>query len=162
MDRRRPGPVRRGFREDRELARTAHPDRIRSELRFGDDHRRFVFYRLRFVGDPLMDFFRQHILTIVAFWPLAGMFVLFLFNKENKALIRTWANIVMVVGFIISLPLWFWFDRNTSDQMQFVENVPWIQTLGAHYHVGIDGISLLLVLLTTLLGPLAVLSSWDA
>jgi len=46
--------------------------------------------------------------------------------------------------------------------MQFVENVPWIQTPGANYHTGIDGISLLLVMLTTLLGPLAVLSSWDA
>ena len=46
--------------------------------------------------------------------------------------------------------------------MQFVEDVPWIQTLGAHYHVGIDGITLLLVLLTTLLGPLAILSSWTA
>ena len=46
--------------------------------------------------------------------------------------------------------------------MQFVEKVPWIQTLGADYHVGIDGISLLLVLLTTLLGPLAILSSWTA
>src|SRR5437762_12654191 len=46
--------------------------------------------------------------------------------------------------------------------MQFVQNIPWIQTIGANYHVGIDGISLLLVLLTTLLGPLAVLSSWDA
>src|SRR5262249_39038494 len=49
-----------------------------------------------------------------------------------------------------------------SDQMQFVENVPWIKTLGAKYHVGIDGISLLLIMLTTLLGPLAVLSSWSA
>ena len=68
----------------------------------------------------------------------------------------------MVVGFIISLPLWFWFDRGTSDQMQFVESVQWIKTLGANYHVGIDGISLLLVMLTTLLGPLAVLSSWEA
>ena len=63
---------------------------------------------------------------------------------------------------MISLPLWFWFDFDDSDQMQFVENVPWIPTLGANYHVGIDGISLLLVMLTTLLGPLAVLSSWDA
>src|SRR5437867_11782834 len=68
----------------------------------------------------------------------------------------------MFTGFVVSLPLWFWFDRGTSDQMQFVENAPWIQTLGANYHVGIDGISLLLVLLTTLLGPLAVLSSWEA
>src|SRR5438128_6183190 len=109
-----------------------------------------------------MDFFRQHILTIVAFWPVAGMIVLFFFNKENKTLIRVWANFVLFSGFFISLPLWFWFDRGTSDQMQFVENFQWIQTLGANFHVGIDGISLLLVLLTTLLGPLAVLSSWEA
>jgi len=109
-----------------------------------------------------MEFFRQHILTIVAFWPLVGMIVLLFFNKESKGLIKVWANAVMVVGFLVSLPLWFWFDRNVSDQMQFVENFTWIPTLGANYHVGIDGISLLLVLLTTLLGPLAVLSSWDA
>src|ERR1700756_3082467 len=109
-----------------------------------------------------MDFFRDHILTINAFWPLAGMIVLMFFNKENKTLIRWWANLVMISGFIISLPLWFWFDRDNADQMQFVQNIPWIQTIGANYHVGIDGISLLLVLLTTLLGPLAVLSSWEA
>ncbi|PYS39924.1 MAG: Fe-S-binding domain-containing protein, partial [Acidobacteria bacterium] len=103
-----------------------------------------------------MDFFRQHILTIVTFCPLAGMIVLLFFNKENKTLIRWWANLVMIAGFIVSLPLWFWFDRTNSDQMQFVENVQWVRTLGANYHMGIDGISLLLVLLTTLLGPLAV------
>src|SRR2546426_6278019 len=68
----------------------------------------------------------------------------------------------MIVGFVISIPLWVWFDRDTADQMQFVQNIPWIQTIGANYHVGIDGISLLLVMLTTLLGPLAVLSSWEA
>ena len=88
----------------------------------------------------------------MTFWPLAGMIVLLFFNKENKTLIRMWANLVVFVGFLISLPLWFWFDFDRSDQMQFVENVPWIQTLGANYHVGIDGISLLLVMLTTLLG----------
>src|SRR5437879_13470258 len=109
-----------------------------------------------------MDFFREHILTIVAFWPLAGMILLMLFNKENKTLIRWWANLVMITGFVISLPLWLWFDRDNADQMQFVQNIPWIQTLGANYHVGIDGISLLLVMLTTLLAPLAVFSSWEA
>jgi NADH-quinone oxidoreductase subunit M len=109
-----------------------------------------------------MDFFRQHILTIVAFWPLAGMFILLFLNKENKTLIKWWANLVMFAGFFVSLPLWFWFDFGNGDQMQFVENFQWIQTIGANYHVGIDGISLLLVLLTTLLGPLATLSSWDA
>jgi NADH-quinone oxidoreductase subunit M len=109
-----------------------------------------------------MDFFRQHLLTIVAFWPIVGVIVLIFLNKENKNLIRWWANIVTIAGFIISLPIWFWFDFNNSDQMQFVERVPWIQTLGVDYHVGIDGIALLLVMLTTLLGALAVLSSWDA
>ncbi|HLQ77956.1 MAG TPA: NADH-quinone oxidoreductase subunit M [Terriglobia bacterium] len=109
-----------------------------------------------------MDFFRQHILSIVAFWPLAGMFVLLFMNKENKTLIRWWANLVVLSGFLVSLPLWFWFDRASSDKMQFVERVPWIQSLGADFHVGIDGITLLLIMLTTFLGPLAMLSSWTA
>jgi NADH-quinone oxidoreductase subunit M len=109
-----------------------------------------------------MDFFRQHILSIVAFWPLAGMFVLLLMNKENKTLIRWWANLVVFSGFLVSLPLWFWFDRESSDKMQFVERFQWIKMLGADFHVGIDGITLLLILLTTFLGPLAVLSSWSA
>jgi NADH-quinone oxidoreductase subunit M len=94
-----------------------------------------------------MDLIRQNILSIVAFWPLAGMFVLLFFNKENKSLIKWWANLVAVTGFLVSLPLWFWFDFENADQMQFVQHFPWIQTLGASYHVGIDGISLLLVLL---------------
>src|SRR5262245_56973634 len=108
-----------------------------------------------------MDF-RANILTIVTFFPLAGMIVLLFFNKENKTLIKWWANIVGVVGFLISIPLWTWFDFDRADQFQFVQRVPWIQSLGAEYHVGIDGISLLLVMLTTLLGPLAILSSWSA
>src|SRR5436190_22609549 len=105
-----------------------------------------------------MDFFRANILSIVAFWPLAGMFVLLLMNKENKTLIRWWANIVISVGFVLSLPLWFWLDFDKSDQMQFEVNLPSIQSLGANFHVGIDGISLFLVMLTTLIGPLSVLS----
>src|SRR5437870_11495627 len=145
-----------------ELASSADPNRIRSKLRARHDPGPSDFHWLCFVGDLLMDYFREHILTIVAFWPLAGMIVLMLFNKENKTLIRWWANFVMIVGFVISIPLWFCFDRDTADQMQFVQNIPWIQTIGANYHVGIDGISLLLVMLTTLLGPLAVLSSWEA
>src|SRR5947199_3080489 len=109
-----------------------------------------------------MDYFREHILTIVAFWPVAGMIVLMLFNKENKTLIRWLANFVMIAGFVISIPPWVWCARDNADQIQFVQILPWIRTLGANYHVGIDGISLLLVMLTTLLGPLAVLSSWEA
>src|SRR5215475_11606036 len=109
-----------------------------------------------------MDFFRANILTIVAFFPLFGMIVLLFIPKENKNLIRLWANLIGIVGFFISIPLWLWFDFDKSDQFQFVQQVPWITALGAQYHVGIDGISLLLIMLTTLLGPLAILSSWSA
>src|SRR6059036_1705004 len=162
LDRGRHCEIHRRLYPDHELASSADANRIRSELRARHDPGPFDFHWLCFVGDLLMDYFREHILTIVAFWPLAGMIVLMLFNKENKTLIRWWANFVMIVGFVISIPLWVWFDRDNADQMQFVQNIPWIQTLGANYHVGIDGISLLLVMLTTLLGPLAVLSSWEA
>jgi NADH-quinone oxidoreductase subunit M len=109
-----------------------------------------------------MDFFKANLLSIVAFWPLVGMFVLLFINKEKTTLIKGWANFVALSGFVISLPVWFWFDFNNSDKMQYVVNKPWIQSLGANFHVGIDGITLLLVMLTTLIGPLAILSSWDA
>jgi NADH-quinone oxidoreductase subunit M len=109
-----------------------------------------------------MGFFEQHILTIVAFLPACGAIVLMFFNKENKGLIRLWANLVALAGFLISVPLFFWFDYDNAAQMQFAERVPWIDALSVDYAVGIDGISLLLVLLTTLLGPIAILSSWEA
>jgi NADH-quinone oxidoreductase subunit M len=108
-----------------------------------------------------MDFFKTNLLSIVAFWPLVGLFVLLFINKQKTAAIKWWANIVVFSGFFISLPAWFWFDFENADRMQFEVNLPWIQTLGANFHVGIDGISLLLVMLTTLVGPLAVLSSWE-
>jgi NADH-quinone oxidoreductase subunit M len=109
-----------------------------------------------------MPSFNDHILNYITFWPLGGMLVLLLIPKTSTNAIKWWANIVAVTGFLVSLPLWFGFDFENADQMQRVINVPWIQTLGANYHVGVDGISLLLVMLTTLIGPLAVLSSWDA
>ena len=65
-----------------------------------------------------MDFFKTNILTIVTLWPLVGMFVLLLIGKEKTTLIKWWANLVVLSGFVISLPLWFWFDFANSDQMQ--------------------------------------------
>lgn len=61
--------------------------------------------------------------------------------------------------FFISLPLYFAFDARTYE-MQFVEKLRWIPSFGIHYHVGIDGISLFLILLTTFITPLAILASW--
>jgi NADH-quinone oxidoreductase subunit M len=109
-----------------------------------------------------MEFYRTHILTIVAFLPLAGAIALMFFNKESKGAIRLWTNLVGLVGFLVSVPLFFWFDYDISGEMQFAERVPWIDALGVEYSVGIDGISLLLVLLTTMLGSIAILSSWES
>jgi NADH-quinone oxidoreductase subunit M len=109
-----------------------------------------------------MEFYRTHILTIVAFLPLAGAIALMFFNKESKGAIRLWTNLVGLAGFLVSVPLFFWFDYDISGEMQFAERVPWIDALGVQYSVGIDGISLLLVLLTTMLGSIAILSSWES
>ena len=84
----------------------------------------------------------QNILTTVVFLPLAGAIILMFFNKESKGLIRVFANLVGLAGFLVSLPLWFRFDRAISGEMQFVREVPWIPSIGVQYSVGVDGISL--------------------
>jgi len=103
----------------------------------------------------------QHLLSVILFIPLAGMFILLLIPKDQKTLIKIWANLVMLFGFLASLPLWWRYDRNNAD-FQLVERADWIPSIGARYHLGLDGISLLLVLLTTLVGLVSVLSSWSA
>jgi NADH-quinone oxidoreductase subunit M len=103
----------------------------------------------------------QHLLSIVTFTPLAGLLVLLLIPAAAKNVIKLWANLVMFVGFLISLPLVSRFDAN-ADGFQFLERANWIPGLGAQYLIGIDGISLLLVMLTTVMGFLATLSSWNA
>jgi len=110
-----------------------------------------------------MEFFHDHILSIVLFIPVAGIIPLFLIPGENKQAVRWWGNIVMFVDFLASLPLVFWFSSETPDQQfKFIEQHDWIPSIGAQYHLGIDGISFLLIMLTTVLGFIAVLSSWSA
>src|ERR1035441_5681617 len=101
----------------------------------------------------------DHILSIVLFTPLAGLLLLLFIPSSNARAIKLWANAASFVGFLVSLPLVFYFDR-TKD-FQFVERASWIPTLGAGYHIGIDGLGLLLVMLTTLIGFVAILSSWN-
>ncbi|MBI2817854.1 MAG: NADH-quinone oxidoreductase subunit M [Acidobacteria bacterium] len=105
--------------------------------------------------------FNNHILSIVLFLPLAGAILLLFVPKEQKNLIRWLANLIALAGFVVSLPLAFWFD-SSKDGFQFVEKAIWIPSIGANYALGIDGISLLLIMLTTLLGSIAILSSWTA
>ncbi|SPE42414.1 NADH:ubiquinone oxidoreductase, membrane subunit M [Candidatus Sulfopaludibacter sp. SbA3] len=102
----------------------------------------------------------QHLLSIILFTPLAGLLVLLLLPSKSKDLIRIWANLASFAGFLISLPLLSRFQVGTPG-FQFEEKFDWIPTLGAHYHIGIDGISLLLVMLTTLMGFIATLCSWN-
>ncbi|RMF87826.1 MAG: NADH-quinone oxidoreductase subunit M [Nitrospirae bacterium] len=102
------------------------------------------------------------ILSIVTFLPLVGAAaILFGVRRDHELLARHVAFWTSVVTFLASLPLAFRFDRTTA-AMQFVEVHDWIPAFGIHYHVGVDGISLLLVLLTTLLSMIAILSTWTA
>ena len=110
-----------------------------------------------------MQFFHDHILTIVLFIPAAGMIPLFFIPGENKQAIRWWGNIVTFVDFLASLPLVFWFSSESpAQQFKFIEQHNWIPSIGAQYFLGIDGVSFLLIMLTTVLGFLSVLSSWSA
>jgi len=103
----------------------------------------------------------QHLLSIILFTPLAGLAVLLFLPGRNKDLIRVWANVAALAGFAVSLPLVWRFDK-AAPGFQFEEKANWIPSLGAHYHLGLDGISLLLIMLTTLMGFVAVLCSWSA
>lgn len=101
------------------------------------------------------------ILSLLIFFPILGAIVLLFINKENGRGLRWVTLIFSLVEFIFSLPLFFAFDSKTA-AMQFVENYWWIQSYGISYKLGIDGISLLLVLLTTFLTILCILCSWTA
>src|SRR5882757_3208738 len=103
----------------------------------------------------------NHYLSIILFLPLAGALVLLLVNKQSENAIRWIANLVALAGFAISVPLWFWYNPASMD-FQFVERFPWIPSIGAEYFLGVDGLSALLILLTTMMGSIAILSSWTA
>src|SRR5947209_7471301 len=103
----------------------------------------------------------QHLLSIILLTPLAGLAVLLFLPGRSKDLIRIWANLVGFAGFLISLPLVKSFEAGRPG-FQLEEKADWIPALGAHYHIGVDGISLLLVMLTTLTGCIAILCSWNA
>src|SRR2546423_12648632 len=107
----------------------------------------------------------NHILSIILFTPLLGALVLLFVSKENKDAIRWIANFFALAGLAVSLPLvpMFWAQR-FEPGFKFIEGAPgnWIPSIGAGYLIGIDGISFLLIMLTTLLGWISILSSWDA
>ena len=101
---------------------------------------------------------RDHLLTLVVFIPAAGAALLLLFPRSAQTAARNLALGVSILDFAVSLPLWTRFAL-TQDGFQFREKIAWVPQLGIFYSVGIDGISLLLILLTTVLTPVALLFS---
>ncbi len=101
-----------------------------------------------------------NLLTVIIFLPLLGALLMLLAPTDRA--VRLFALIVTTGTFLLSLPLWFGFDVATAAELQFsVIDFPLIsETLDVRYLVGVDGFSLLLVLLTTFLGPIVVLCSW--
>ena len=99
----------------------------------------------------------SHMLSVLIFSPLVAAAVTAFLRSER--LQRLWTLAFTTGIALFSLQLYFRFDPKTSD-FQFFESANWIPKLGINYAVGIDGISLLLVLLTTLIMPLCVMASW--
>jgi NADH-quinone oxidoreductase subunit M len=101
----------------------------------------------------------DHLLSIVTFLPLVGAVVLVAWRKASDDASRAAALFTAVATFIISLAILGRFDR-ADPGFQMVERATWVKSVGLQYLVGIDGVSLWMVLLTTFLMPLAVLASW--
>jgi NADH-quinone oxidoreductase subunit M len=103
----------------------------------------------------------ENILTVVLALPLAGALVVLFLRREAASAIKLVGIISSAVAFVLSVWLFVLYDE-TLPGMQFVEKYSWIPALDISYHIGIDGISLLLLVLTTFLTPIALLASWDS
>jgi len=100
----------------------------------------------------------DNILTTLIFFPLLAAFLILLFFRSGKA--TMWAAFVAsVIELIMTMPLMFNFNKGTS-AMQFVEKIDWIPAFGIQYYLGVDGISVLMIFLTTLLTAIAILGSF--
>ena len=102
----------------------------------------------------------DHLLSWILFTPLLGMVAVLAVPSSNKYLVRWVANLAALASFLVSLQLVLRFDTHAAG-FQFVERASWIPSLGVNYSIGVDGISYLLVILTTALTLLSVLASWS-
>jgi len=104
------------------------------------------------------------ILSVVTFLPLVGALITFLIWEDSEVARRNVKFVALfttVVTFLVSLGIWYRFD-NSQSGFQMVEKVDWIQQGGISYHMGVDGISMLFVILTTFLMPFCILASWES
>ena len=110
----------------------------------------------------MMDFQYGWLLNLICYLPLAGALLMMIFvNKENSSALKATATLVAGLDFVISIPLWFLYKPG-GVEFQFATQFDWIPSVGVQYIFGVDGFSVLLILLTTLLGFIAVYSSFTA
>ena len=107
-----------------------------------------------------MDYLQSHLLSFILFSPAVAALIVLALPREKVALIRWVALLASLVPFGLSLWLWAAYEPSQAGY-QFVEQAAWYPTVHSSYHVGVDGISVPMVLLTTLLTPLSVLISWS-
>jgi len=101
------------------------------------------------------------LMLVATFLPFLGALVLLLVPKGQRKVFEYGSLAVMIVSFLLSLPFWFSYDR-TSDAVQWFHAWTWIPSIGVKFAVGMDGISLLLWLLTTFIGPIAIACSFSS
>jgi NADH-quinone oxidoreductase subunit M len=106
------------------------------------------------------------LLSLIVFLPLVGAILALLAGgrgdrPDREPVVRIVALVASLVTFAVSLLLWLRFNPSSADY-QFVETYAWMPMFGIQYNIGVDGISLFLIILTTFLTPLALLSSWES
>jgi len=100
-----------------------------------------------------------HLLSWLIFLPIVGGFVVL--GLGHRATLAKWMSLaVSGLALLLSIPLWTWFKTGTPE-MQFVERAPWISTIHSEFYIGVDGISMPLILLTTFTTLLIVIASWQ-
>lgn len=106
-----------------------------------------------------MNLLSTNILSLILFVPVVSAVIIYFLPRDEKKLIRWVALLLSLIPLILSLILWFNYDKGLTG-FQFEEHYIWYEPINSTYHLGIDGISLTMVLLTTLLTPLAILASF--
>jgi len=100
------------------------------------------------------------ILSVVIWLPIIGGLLVLGSGDREPNITRWLALLVSILTFVLSIPLYTGFDVSTA-QMQFVENLPWIPAFDVNYHLGVDGISMPLILLTTFVTILVIIAGWE-
>jgi NADH-quinone oxidoreductase subunit M len=103
--------------------------------------------------------FGGHLLSLLIWLPIVGGFAALAFG--DRAIVAKWLSLIVSgLSLLLSVPLWTSFKTGTAE-MQFIERAPWISTIHSEYYIGVDGISMPLILLTTLTTVLIVIASWQ-